>query len=48
MEWKIVGDKLEIQIINLNINKRPVSAVADNYELEMPDQFTLKAIKNSI
>ena len=33
--WKgrIVSDKSKITIKNLNINKRPISAVADNYEV---------------
>ena len=33
--WKgrIVSDKSKILIKNLNINKRPISAVADNYEV---------------
>ena len=33
--WKgcIISDKSSVHINNLNINKRPVSAVADNYEV---------------
>jgi NAD+ kinase len=42
---KIVSDKLEIQIINLNINKRPVSAVADNYEVRNARSVHIKSNK---
>ena len=31
---KIVSDKSKIQISNLNITKRPISVVADNYEVK--------------
>ena len=39
---KIVNDKLNIVINNLNINKRPVSAVADNYEVRNAKKIIIK------
>ena len=42
---KIVSDKKNIVINNLNPQKRPVSAVADNYEVRNAQKITIK--KNS-
>ena len=39
---KIVGDKLKIIITNLNPSKRPISAVADNYEVRNAKSITVK------
>ena len=39
---KIVNDKLKIVITNLNISKRPVSAVADNLEVRNAKSVTVK------
>ena len=44
---KIVGDKLKIIITNLNPFKRPISAVADNYEVRNAKSITVK-INNKI
>ena len=43
--WKgvIVNDKTKIVITNLNPNKRPISAVADNLEVNV-NQLSLKLI----
>ena len=45
--WKgrIVSDKSKITIKNLNINKRPISAVADNYEVRNAKIITIKINK---
>ena len=45
--WKgrIVSDKSKILIQNLNINKRPISAVADNYELRNAKLISIKTNK---
>ena len=42
---KIVGDKSKITITNLNPNKRPVSAVADNVEIRNAKKITIKIHK---
>jgi NAD+ kinase len=39
---KIVSDKLKILITNLNPSKRPISAVADNYEVRNAKSITVK------
>jgi NAD+ kinase len=45
--WKgiIVGDKSRIVIKNLDFNKRPISAVADNLEVRHAKNITIKANK---
>ena len=45
--WKgrIVSDKSKILIQNLNIKKRPISAVADNYELRNAKLISIKTNK---
>ena len=45
--WKgrIVSDKSKIIIKNLNINKRPISAVADNYEVRNAKIISIKINK---
>ena len=45
--WKgtIVNDKVKIFIKNLDINKRPISAVADNFEVRNVKIVTIEAIK---
>ena len=45
--WKprIVNDSSQIIIINLNSNKRPISAVADNFEVRNAKQITIKKNK---
>ena len=45
--WKgtIVNDKLSIKIKNLDINKRPISAVADNFEVRNAKHIIIKADK---
>ena len=45
--WKgtIVNDKSKIIIKNLDINKRPISAVADNFEVRNVKIVTIEAIK---
>ena len=42
---KIVGDKSKIIIKNLNPKKRPVSAVADNYEVRNAKNISIKTNK---
>ncbi|MDB9936478.1 NAD kinase [Candidatus Pelagibacter sp.] len=46
--WRgaIVGDKSKIIIKNLDINKRPLSAVADSFEVRNAKVVTIKANKN--
>ena len=39
---KIVNDKLKITITNLNLSKRPISAVADNFEVRNAKSITIK------
>jgi NAD+ kinase len=39
---KIISDKLKITIKNLNANKRPISAVADNFEIRNAKIITVK------
>ena len=45
--WKprIVNDSSQITIKNLNPNKRPISAVADNFEVRNANQITIKKNK---
>ena len=45
--WKgrVVSDKSKILIQNLNIKKRPISAVADNYELRNAKLISIKTNK---
>ena len=45
--WKgrVVSDKSKIIIKNLNINKRPISAVADNYEVRNAKTISIKTNK---
>ena len=45
--WKgiIIKDKSIIKIKNLDINKRPISATADNYEVRNAKYITIKANK---
>ena len=42
--WKgrVVSDKSKITIKNLNIQKRPISAVADNYEVRNAKTISIK------
>ena len=42
---KIVSDKSKIVIKNLNIKKRPISAVADNFEVRNAKQIKIKKNK---
>ncbi len=42
---KIVGDKSKITIKNLNPKKRPISAVADNFEVRNAKYITIKTNK---
>ena len=42
---KIVGDKSKIIIKNLNIKKRPISAVADNFEVRNAKHVSIKINK---
>ena len=46
--WKgrVVSDTSKIIIKNLNINKRPISAVADNYEVRNAKIISIKINKN--
>ncbi len=46
--WKprIVNDNVQITIKNLNPTKRPISAVADNFEVRNAKQITIKKNKN--
>ena len=46
--WKgtIVNDKSKILIRNLDINKRPISAVADNFEVRNAKTIKIQANKN--
>ena len=39
---KIVSDKLKIKITNLNPSKRPISAVADNFEVRNAKSIFVK------
>lgn len=43
---KVVNDKCIIKINNIDIKKRPVSAVADNYEIRNVKNITVKMNKN--
>ena len=43
---KIVNDKLKISLKNLNPNKRPISAVADNIEVRNAKSIEVKINKN--
>ena len=45
MERKIVNDKSKIIIKNLNPNKRPISAVADNIEVRNAKNIIVKTNK---
>ena len=47
MEGKIVSDRSQIIIKNLNFIKRPISAVADNIEVRNAEIIKIK-IKNKI
>jgi NAD+ kinase len=42
---KIVGEKSTVEIINLNPSKRPVSAVADNFEIRNVKNIKIKTNK---
>ena len=42
---KIIGDKSKIVIKNLNIEKRPISAVADNFEVRNAKHISIKINK---
>jgi len=48
--WRgtIVSDKSKIIIKNLDINKRPISAVADNFEVRNVKKITIQADKKII
>ena len=48
--WKprIVNDNSQITIRNLNPAKRPISAVADNFEVRNAKQIIIKKQKNPI
>jgi len=45
--WRgtIISDKSEINIKNLNVNKRPISAVADNFEVRNAKKINIKINK---
>ena len=43
---KIVNDKSKVLIKNLNPNKRPISAVADNIEVRNAKRIMVKTNKN--
>ena len=45
--WKgtIISEKSEINIKNLNVNKRPISAVADNFEVRNAKKINIKINK---
>jgi NAD+ kinase len=43
---KIISNKLKIKLINLDSKKRPVAAVADNYEIRNIKSLTIKTKKN--
>ena len=43
---KIVSERSKIVIKNLNVNKRPISAVADNYEVRNAKSVTISINKN--
>ena len=45
---KIVSEKSTILIDNLNVNKRPISAVADNYEVRNARKIKIKIDKRII
>ena len=42
---KIISEKSQINIINLNVNKRPISAVADNIEVRNAKNISVKINK---
>ncbi len=44
-KWKIVSDKSKIVIKNLNSKKRPISAVADNFEVRNAKYISVKVLK---
>mgnify|MGYP006085789415 CR=1 FL=1 len=48
--WRgtIIGDKSKIIIKNLDINKRPISAVADNFEVRNAKTITIRSNKKII
>jgi len=43
---KIISNKLKIKLINLDSQKRPVAAVADNFEIRNIKSLTVKTKKN--
>ena len=43
---KIISDKSKVLIKNLNINKRPISAVADNHEVRNAKTIEISVNKN--
>ena len=45
MEGKIISDKSTIKIKNLNVNKRPISSVADNKEVRNAKIINIKINK---
>ena len=45
MEGKITSEKSQINILNLNVNKRPISAVADNIEVRNAKNINVKINK---
>jgi NAD+ kinase len=45
---KIINDKFKIIIKNLDKNKRPISAVADNFEVRNAKIISIKSIKKII
>ena len=45
-EGKVVNEKSKIVITNLNHEKRPISAVADNNEVRNAQKILLKLTKN--
>ena len=42
MESKIISDKSKITISNLDYKKRPISAVADNFEVRNAKKIVIK------
>ena len=48
MEGTIVSDKSKIIIKNLDINKRPISAVADNFEVRNAKTIKIQSNKKII
>ena len=48
MERKVESDNLKIIVNNLNIKKRPISAVADNYEVRNVKKIKIEIDKKIV